>query len=319
MKHVKNILRTLLFPLLMILMLFFPKDAMSLASEGLMVWYRSCVPALFPFMLLSSYLIRQNLTDKLTKGFSRILTPLLAVTQNGIYCILTGFLCGFPIGAKTIADLYRDKKLSKNEAQYLLSFCNNLGPAFFLGILLPSIKSCSFIPVPFFLFGMYGIPLLSAFLHTLLCGKCFHSRTGNTVTRTVLPKESCMQSLEASIQSAIAGITTLGAYLILGNLLFLIPLSGSRLLNLLTVYEVPEVLLTSCRCLIEITGGTAAMKGRFPLFLLSILPLGGICCILQTKSMLKGTDLSLQKYLLAKTQQSLFCFLYYFFLFRLFP
>ena len=46
---------------------------------------------------------------------SAALTPFLGrlyrLTANGVYCIISGLLCGFPIGAKTIAELYDKQKL----------------------------------------------------------------------------------------------------------------------------------------------------------------------------------------------------------------
>jgi sporulation integral membrane protein YlbJ len=47
--------------------------------------------------------------------------------------VILGFLSGYPVGAKTAIALYEKGECTKTEAERLLSFCNNSGPAFILG------------------------------------------------------------------------------------------------------------------------------------------------------------------------------------------
>lgn len=306
-------MKILLFSLAFFLMLLFSKDSIRLAEDGLTVWFQTMIPALFPFMMLSCCLVRQNMTQKLSGFLTPALCPLLRISPQGVYCVLTGFLCGFPMGAKAVADLYRMKSLSRKEAQYLLGFCNNMGPSFVLSVLLPSLH-LSRIPTGLFLAGIYGVPLLYAVLLR------FFSPLPKS---PVEPKEKngtepFLQSLDAAVCSGIEGITVLGAYLIMGNLFFLFPLVLSRLLSACFSVKVPADCLSACRCLLEITGGICSLSGRLPLFLLSILPFGGLCCVMQTKAMLTGTDLSLKRYLFDKLLQCVLSFFYFFFLFRFF-
>ena len=41
-----------------------------------------------------------------------------------------GVLCGFPLGVRSAAELYKEGCISKDEAERLIGFCNNTGPAF---------------------------------------------------------------------------------------------------------------------------------------------------------------------------------------------
>ena len=299
-------MKILLFFLSFVLMLFFSKDSVQLAADGLSVWFQTMIPALFPFMLLSCLLVRQQMTEKLSFFLSPLLCPLLRISPQGVYCVLTGFLCGFPMGARNIAELYRRKEISRKEAQYLLGFCNNMGPLFILSVLLPSLAIKN-IPAAFFLLGIYGIPFLYA-LPLNLCQK----------SPSKAAPEPFLKSLDSAIHSGIEGITVLGAYLIVGNLLYLFPLIVSRSLTRYTDIVLPDILLCASRCLLEITGGIHALSGRLPLFLLTILPFGGLCCLLQTKGMLAGTDLSMRRYVFDKLLQCLLSFFYFFLLFRFF-
>ena len=45
-----------------------------------------------------------------------------------------GFVGGYPVGARTAIALYENGQCSKTEAERLLAFCNNSGPAFILGV-----------------------------------------------------------------------------------------------------------------------------------------------------------------------------------------
>lgn len=303
-------MKILLFFLSFVLMLFFSKDSVQLAADGLSVWFQTMIPALFPFMLLSCLLVRQQMTEKLSFFLSPLLCPLLRISPQGVYCVLTGFLCGFPMGARNIAELYRRKEISRKEAQYLLGFCNNMGPLFILSVLLPSLAIKN-IPAVFFLLGIYGIPFLYALLVRLisplplnLCQK----------SPSKAAPEPFLKSLDSAIHSGIEGITVLGAYLIVGNLLYLFPLIVTRYTDIV----LPDILLCASRCLLEITGGIHALSGRLPLFLLTVLPFGGLCCLLQTKGMLAGTDLSMRRYVFDKLLQCLLSFFYFFLLFRFF-
>ena len=306
-------MKILLFFLSFVLMLFFSEDSVQLAADGLSVWFQTMIPALFPFMLLSCLLVRQQMTEKLSFFLSPLLCPLLRISPQGVYCVLTGFLCGFPMGARNIAELYRRKEFSRKEAQYLLGFCNNMGPLFILSV-LPSLAIKN-ISAAFFLLGIYGIPFLYALLVRLisplplnLCQK----------SPSETAPEPFLKSLDSAIHSGIEGITVLGAYLIVGNLLYLFPLIVSRSLTRYTGIALPDTLLCASRCLLEITGGIHALSGRLPLFLLTVLPFGGLCCLLQTKGMLAGTDLSMRRYVYDKLLQCLLSFFYFFLLFRFF-
>lgn len=47
-------------------------------------------------------------------------------------CFLLGMLCGYPMGAKLASDMYESHKISRREAEYLTTFCNNASPSFII-------------------------------------------------------------------------------------------------------------------------------------------------------------------------------------------
>ena len=102
--------------------------SLAYAALGLSLWYEKMVPVLLPFMILSGTLIRMGLVNSLIRPVYPLFEKIFRLSRPGIYVILMGFLCGFPMGARTIADFRDRQELSVTEGQYLLSFCNNLGP-----------------------------------------------------------------------------------------------------------------------------------------------------------------------------------------------
>ena len=301
-------MKLIFFLALFFLILLNPGRSVHFAATGLNLWFECMVPALLPFMILSGIMIRQNLTERFAKILSPVLKPIYRLGNNCIYCIILGFFCGFPMGAKTVAELYEREQLNKKEASLLLAFCNNIGPVYFLNFLLPTIGIKGGLQILICLFGMYGIPLCYGLLlrYSSFClpSGCFSSDQKNTL----MAAEPFFKSLDDSMQSGITGITTLGGYMIFFNLLNLIPYT------LLSISGADERIRLFSHCVIEITSGVSYCGTQMPLLVLLMLPIGGLSCIAQTASMIKNTDLSLRYYLIHKLVQTLLTYVYYFFL-----
>lgn len=58
--------------------------------------------------------------------------PVFNVSPAGSSAFILGIISGYPLGAVTAGELYRNNYLSKSEAERLLAFCNNSGPLFIL-------------------------------------------------------------------------------------------------------------------------------------------------------------------------------------------
>ena len=60
--------------------------------------------------------------------------PLFRVNGSCSAAFALGIIGGYPVGAKTAISLYEKQYCTKAEAERMLSFCNNSGPAFILGV-----------------------------------------------------------------------------------------------------------------------------------------------------------------------------------------
>lgn len=281
-----------------------PQLSLYYAGTGLDLWFRNMLPSLLPFMIISGIMVQMKVTDKFAMLLYPVVKPLYRVRRNVCYAMMMGFLCGFPMGARVVNELYTRHMLTKREAEYLLAFCNNIGPVYFCTFALPLLERKRIAP---YLFGMYGIPLLyglflrytlyrdlalnvvnraSAGGAALIC--CENEADHKGVSPKQFLAESLLAETDSSIHSAIQAMLALGGYMMLYNLLNLIP-------HILLGH--PLRLLSP---LLEITGGLKILGTAHPLYSLLALSFGGLCCIAQTYTCIGKSGLSIGRYVLHK-------------------
>ncbi len=284
------------------------------------------IPTLLPFMILSGIMIRLQLTEGFTTLVYPIVKLVFRVSRNVCYAMFMGFLCGFPMGAKTISDLYTRQMITKREAEFLLAFCNNIGPVYFIGFVIPLLQRKLLVP---YLVGMYGIPLVYGIILRYTAYRNLshaaassilpfptqkkHSEVSIAEYAAVKEKQSDSKSfqllnvVDESITSSLQSILNLMGYMILFNLLNLIPhiLLGKQPLILAPLFE--------------ISGGLTMLQQNAPLYTLLLLPFGGLSCIAQTNNCICNTDLSIAGYTFHKMILTILTAIYYLLWYWLFP
>lgn len=115
-------------------LLLYPQESMEAARTGLELCGNVIIPSLFPFFVLSSLVVELGLAGYLGRLLEGVMRPLFNVSGACASAFALGFIGGYPVGAKTAISLYQNGMCSKVEAERLLAFCNNSGPAFILGV-----------------------------------------------------------------------------------------------------------------------------------------------------------------------------------------
>lgn len=115
-------------------LMLYPQDSMSAAREGLKLCYNVIIPSLFPFFVLSALVVDLGLAGYIGRALEGLMRPLFNVPGACASAFVLGFVGGYPVGARTALSLYQKGMCTKTEAERLLSFCNNSGPAFILGV-----------------------------------------------------------------------------------------------------------------------------------------------------------------------------------------
>lgn len=132
-------------------LMLYPKPSMEAARTGLQLCYNVIIPSLFPFFVLSSLVVELGLAGYLGRLLEGIMWPLFHVSGACASAFALGFVGGYPVGAKTAINLYERGMCTRTEAERLLAFCNNSGPAFILGVVGAGIFASSTVGVLLYL------------------------------------------------------------------------------------------------------------------------------------------------------------------------
>ena len=165
----------------LLLLLLKPEIALAGARDGLNLWAFVVLPTLLPFMLCSTAAAQSGGISLLTAPFSPLLEGVFGLSEAGSYTLLTGLLCGYPMGARTCARFRAQGLLSAPEAKVLLAVSNHPSPMFLLGYVMAGLDSLC--PAALFLAAVYlymrviGCPIrLLTGISCAGCGRCRGSK-----------------------------------------------------------------------------------------------------------------------------------------------
>lgn len=282
-----------------IFLLISPANAVSSARSGLMLWFKVLLPTLLPFMIISRLLIEIDGISCLTFLFAPLFQKCFHLSKPGTFVVMTGFLCGYPMGAKLVSELYNHNQLSHGEACYLLTFCNNLSPMFISSFLT---ISCLDAPelLPYIILIIYGTPIIFALFTQPVFRKKLAEYNFSPMVSSK-NKKLDFEILDIAIMDSFTQITKLGGYVILFSII-----SGMFL-----SFSLPPLILSFLTGFIEVTTGINYITVQnlpFSLRLIFSIPIcvfGGLSGLMQTYSMMKDSNLPFLPYLLSKALQAL--------------
>ena len=270
-----------------VIMLIFPRQTIEGASNGLLLWFQIVLPTLVPFIILSNLLIHTNAVTYISAIVKPFVQRLFRVSDYGCYAVFVGFFCGYPMGAKVVADLIQTEKISQQEGQYLLSFCNNTSPMFIISfIVMQNLKNESLLLGTLVI--LYLAPVVCSFLfrrlykiQTRMSSQKIHNHTF----------DFDFQIFDTCIMNGFETITKVGGYIILFSILF----SLAKQLPLMWFLPALEI---TCG-VSHITSLGIPLAILFP-YVLALTSFGGFCAIAQTNSMIQDTKLSIVPYIIQK-------------------
>ena len=114
-------------------LLLCPDAALKSAKYGLTLCADVIVPSLLPFFVATALLNELGLPRYLGRRLTPIMSRLFGVSGAGACAFILGITGGYPLGAAAIADMRSRGDIGREEAENLLGFCNNSGPAFIIG------------------------------------------------------------------------------------------------------------------------------------------------------------------------------------------
>ncbi len=126
----KNILTLIIISAIGVCLIIYPQSTATGIKNGFLLLGNNLIPALFPFMVLSSYVSESSIAQMISKLFEKPFKFIFRTSGYGIVPFVLGILGGYPVGAKTVCEFYEGGKISENDAGRLLYWCINPAPAF---------------------------------------------------------------------------------------------------------------------------------------------------------------------------------------------
>ncbi|MBQ3103956.1 MAG: sporulation protein [Oscillospiraceae bacterium] len=285
----KKLLRLLPFGALgiaLLALLYFSPQVSLAVQDGLTLCYRTIFPSLFPFFVLSTLLISLGFAELSSRVLERPMRVLYRLDGRCAPALLLGFLGGYPVGARTLLSLYQEGSCSKEEAERLLGFCNNCGPAFILSVagstVLESRKAGLL---------LYLIHVLSA-----LCAGLFFR--GKSLPRkmphkAMEKKPDLVSAFVAAVQAAFSSMLSVCSFVVFFTVL-LRPLRSFTQSGLLIGFA-------------ELFNGICSLQPTKAGFIAAaaLIGWGGLSVHAQTLALLCDTDLSLRHYFKGKAIQAI--------------
>lgn len=202
------------------------------------------MPSLFPFILFTNILIQSDI--------SKLITKISKKYGNLIYAGIIGFLCGYPMGAKATYSLYSENKITKKQANFLMSFANNCNPIFVISTIGICILDNVSIGI-LLLFSHYIAALIICiinFAHNDIIHE--NIRNSNSFNENIDKKlhKSFFETIDLSIKSTFITLGNILAFIIIFNLIF------SIIETILLKLNISKDIIYSLSGLFEVTNGS---------------------------------------------------------------
>ncbi|RFU64807.1 sporulation integral membrane protein YlbJ [Peribacillus glennii] len=129
----KSIILAVIITIVAVSLISFPQESVEASRRGLEMWWEIVFPSLLPFFIICEVLISFGVVGFLGVILEPFMKPLFRVPGVGGFVWAMGMASGFPTGAKLTARLRLEEKLTKIEAERLVSFTNSSNPLFIFG------------------------------------------------------------------------------------------------------------------------------------------------------------------------------------------
>ena len=106
---------------------------METVSFSFNVWRNNIFPSLFPFFVLSEFLINYGFIELVSELFKPIMNKLFKVKGVGAFVFIMSLISGFPSNSKYVRELYKNGLINEHEGTKLLTFTHFSNPLFILG------------------------------------------------------------------------------------------------------------------------------------------------------------------------------------------
>lgn len=265
------------------------QTALNASREAIQLCIRVIIPSLFPFFVLINLLSNSMLGCRFP--FLTLFERWLHLPTGSGSLFLSGLLGGYPTGAQQVHNAWRSGSLDRENAQRMLAFCSNAGPAFIFGIVGP-------------MFTDHKIVWVIWMIHIL----------SSVLVGCIFPKEKPaavkLHTSTASVSASLKRSVSVIGYVCGWVVLFRVIASFCSLWFLWYFPQEVRVLFTS---LLELANGCTSLdliknEGLRMVAASAAVNFGGLCVLMQTASVTEG--LKIDSYLKGKLLQTAYSIMF---------
>lgn len=266
------------------LMFKFPYNVSKGVTEGVKICFYTILPSLFPFMVLSSYIVKSDAFSPFYKLIAPAVRFLFKQPACAAGVIAMSLIGGFPVGAKMTFELLESGKITKNQAQRLNAFCVNCGPAF----------AVTAVGVSMYRSAAAGVIIyVSVCISSLLIGviTSFFKNSEKAETRYKTLSDSAMSALPSAVSDSVQSVLSVCAWIILFSA-FTSCLKGAGL---------GEGVCNAIICVAEVTDGCRIAAELFPIpVTAAVISFGGLCVHCQVYRFVRASGLPYIRFFTAR-------------------
>lgn len=270
----------------MLLMILDSKTFLIGAIDGVQLCIRTVLPSLFPFLVLSGFMIQHM--DGLSLPFLNPPARLCQLPQGTESILILSFLGGYPVGAKAVMQLYRNGAIDQLNAERMLGFCSNCGPSFIFGMVAV-------------LFNNHWVAWILWLIHmvsSILVGLTLPRSNHRISIKTQISEDALFDP----VANASVAVINICGWIILAR-------SLGAFLDRWLLWLLPQQHHAILMGMLELTNGCVELQNtlsepfRF-VAVSGLLAFGGLCVLMQTRSV--TGSLGLGQYLSGKLLQTLY-------------
>ncbi len=280
----KNILPISAVVISMLCIFRMPDAVTKGVTDGLTICFNVILPSLFPFMVLSAYIVKSEALSFLYKLFYPLTKFVFRQPLCTVPVIIMGLIGGFPIGTKMTYIMLENGQITKNQAKRLCTFCINGGPAFVITAV--------------------GVNLLGSTEAGIIIfvSLCISSLILGFATSFFDDKKAYEKNYKSSAQSPIAALSasvTDGVQSILGICAWIVLFSG--LTECVKSVGISNEAYSGIVSVLEVTKGCTLLAGKAGLpVIAAVIGFGGFCVHCQIFTYIKAASLKYRHFFVGR-------------------
>ncbi len=234
-----------------ILMIINPEICKNGAVYGLLLSSNVIIPSIFPFSVLTLFILNSSVLEKLK------IPPVFSV-------FILSSIGGYPIGSKVLEQSVAFKKIDSNLASKMLNFCVNAGPAFIILAV-----GCGILNSKILGYVLFVSHILSSLVLMILS----KPKVQNTSSNRHL---NIIDNFVLSVSQSAASTISICSYVIL----------FSVIISYVNYYSEKLIFVKFLSLFLEVTNGISQTKNIY--FISFLLGFSGICVWFQVFGMAKN-------------------------------